>query len=189
MARERMVTRTVNGYNVTAMTVDTVTAKLENKVFTLGADFKEDKALDNIRKRFETDTCKVVSIVNIDTFEQLYGMSEAYFTTIAKPLPPRGEGGRTRERIVTRTVNGYNVTAMTVDTVTAKLENKVFTLGADYDAENGLKWLRKNMETDTCKVVAIVATNVFEQLYGISEQEFIAKAVKLPPRGTATNEE
>ena len=182
MGRERMVTRTVNGYNVTVMCVDTSTATVSNQVFVEGGDYIPGKGLDILRKRYETNTTKLAAIISTEMFERLYGMPEQDFIRKARLLPPRGEGGRTRERMVTRTVNGYNVTVMCVDTSTATVSNQVFVAGADYIPEKGLEILRKRYETSTTKLAAIISTEMFEQLYGMPEADFIKQSAILPPR-------
>ena len=88
-----------------------------------------------------------------------------------------------KERMITRTVNGYKVTCMTVNTETTEVGYATFTMGADYVPEKGLALIRKQYETDEQKIVAITGTETFEQLYGMPEKEFIGWADKLPPRG------
>lgn len=91
-----------------------------------------------------------------------------------------------RERMVTRTVSETTVTVMCVNVTTAEMENKVYTLGQVSNQSDALKALKKLYETDTFKLVAIVSMTVSEQLYGMTEVEFIKLARKLPPRSGAT---
>ncbi len=91
-----------------------------------------------------------------------------------------------RERMVTRTVSETTVTVMCVNVTTAEMENKVYTLGQVSNQSDALKALKKLYETDTFKLVAVVSMNVTEQLYGMTEVEFIKLARKLPPRSTTT---
>lgn len=91
-----------------------------------------------------------------------------------------------RERMVTRTVSETTVTVMCVNVTTAEMENKVYTLGQVSNQSDALKVLKKLYETDTFKLVAVVSMDVTEQLYGMTEVEFIKLARKLPPRSTTT---
>lgn len=92
MARERMVTRTITEYNVTAMCVDTLKAELSDHVVTLTGDYKDNsEMLDAIQKVYNTDTFKVVSIKSVSIEEKLYGMPELDFIKFAKLLPPRAK--------------------------------------------------------------------------------------------------
>ena len=91
-----------------------------------------------------------------------------------------------RERMVTRTVSETTVTVMCVNVTTAEMTNKVYTLGQVSNQSDALKALKKLYETDTFKLVAVVSMEVSEQLYGMTEVEFIKLARKLPPRSGAT---
>lgn len=92
-----------------------------------------------------------------------------------------------RTNLVTRTIRSTKVVALCLDTETAEPTNQSFTIGGTYpDDPKGnttlLKKIRKTYETDTFKVVSIVEKQVEENLYGMTEEEFIAGAKVLPPR-------
>ena len=92
MARERMVTRTITEYSVTAMCVDTLKAELSDQIVKLTGDYKDNsEILECVQKVYNTDTFKVVSIKSVETEEKLYGMPELEFIKYAKLLPPRGK--------------------------------------------------------------------------------------------------
>lgn len=87
MARTRMVTRTINVSEVIALTVDVTTSKVYNISYELtGNTYTNDTALKAIKKVYETDTTKIVSIVAITEREELYGMLETDFLKSAKKL-------------------------------------------------------------------------------------------------------
>ena len=87
MARRRVVTRTVVGTEYTCMVVDTATATVGTKVYTLtGQTYTQDKALKLIQKQYDTDTEKVVSIVSEKNVDCIYGMLESDFIRLAKPM-------------------------------------------------------------------------------------------------------
>ena len=89
MARERMVTRTINILEVNALCVDLITTNTTNQVFELtGVDLKGEALLKAVKKAFETDTFKIVAVTDTNTREELYGMSELAFIKYAFRLDP-----------------------------------------------------------------------------------------------------
>ena len=90
MGRIAMVTRTINFTEVTALTVDVVAQATATQVFTLSGTFTEnEKLIKALKKEYETDTIKVVSVISTEVNEKLYGMTEQEFMSVAKVLPPR----------------------------------------------------------------------------------------------------
>lgn len=90
MARMRMVTRTVNTTVCTAMCVEVTTAKVENRTLEISGTFDTmPDLLKTAQKLYDTDTFKVVAIVNSEEKEVLYGMPESDFIAHAVVLPPR----------------------------------------------------------------------------------------------------
>ena len=95
-----------------------------------------------------------------------------------------------RAPMVTRTIKTTHATLMCVDTESAEVFNKDVILPRTFEDENAvLKAAPKGHETGTTKVVAVVATNVDETLYGMSEADFIAHAKPLPPRTNCATDE
>lgn len=97
MARERMVTRTITNTTYKIMCVDTTKCEVTIEQFNTTDEFTDDeKALKHFRKYHETDTKKLVKIENVETTEQLYGMTELEFLEYAQLLPPRGAKNETK---------------------------------------------------------------------------------------------
>lgn len=89
MARERMVTRTINVTSIEAMCVDTKTAGVSIKELELtGETFTEEKALKSLKREYETDTFKVVAIQKMEVREEMYGIKEIDFLKVAQKLDP-----------------------------------------------------------------------------------------------------
>lgn len=86
MARKRVVSRTITTTEVTAMVCNIATATVESKVYTLSQKLSGDEALKVAQKSYDTDTEKIVSIVNLTHKEQLYAMPELDFLKYAKPV-------------------------------------------------------------------------------------------------------
>ena len=191
MARERMVTRTVSGYNVDALCVDIQSESTFRDVYKMGAEFNPEKALESMRTALENDWTgtAVAHVYRYWKWEELRGMSEQDFMYFGEELPPRGESnGRGRERMVTRTIKGYNVQCLMIDITTQKMTYPIFEMGADFNPAKGLESIRASKETEELKIVSILATEEFERLYGMTEKRFIDYSEVLPPRGNTTEE-
>lgn len=92
MARERMITRTVDVTTVDCITMNIETVESGITKYELsGVYADETQLLKTLKKLYETDTFKVVAVKSQETKEVLYGMSEIDFIKIAKVLPPRNK--------------------------------------------------------------------------------------------------
>lgn len=89
-----------------------------------------------------------------------------------------------RERAVTRTINVLSASALCVEVSTATTKTLVLELTGvgEMTSEQILKALRKQYETDDLKVVSIMATEKREELYGMSEIDFLKYAHRLDPQ-------
>ena len=91
MARERMVTRTVEVNTFEVMTVNVETADVQIREFKVGGEYDKKKdALTFLKKQYETETLKLVNITNHSVETVLYGMPERMFIELSEVLPPRG---------------------------------------------------------------------------------------------------
>ncbi len=91
-----------------------------------------------------------------------------------------------RTPMVTRTIITTKATVMGLDVTKGEPFNETYPMPRSYkDEATLLKKLKAKYETDTIKLVHIVAVEETETLYGMTEQEFIEKGKILPPR-TAT---
>lgn len=89
MARERMITRTVEITTSEVMCMDVNKAEVITKTYDISGTFTDDELLKAIKKIYENDTFKVVHVVSQKTSELLYGMPESKFIELAQILPPR----------------------------------------------------------------------------------------------------
>lgn len=90
MARERMVTRTVELTIAEVMTLDTTTAEVRIIPYEIGGGLTDPAAiLKAVKKLYETESFKCVAVQSVAVKEILYGMTEAEFIANAKILPPR----------------------------------------------------------------------------------------------------
>ena len=88
MAKERMVTRTIEVTTYSVMTLNIETAEprvIDYKITgTVNAD-----PLKSLKKLYETDTLKLVAITGEAHETALYGMTEQDFIRLAEVMPSR----------------------------------------------------------------------------------------------------
>lgn len=90
MARQPMVTRTITTTQVNVLCLDVLTGEPSNRQVTIPRTYKTDDAiLKVIKPMVETDTFKVVHVVDKVIVESLYGMREQDFIAHATQLPAR----------------------------------------------------------------------------------------------------
>ena len=89
MARERMITRTIEGINAEIMGIDTANNMVSNTSYHFTGIFKNDDEILARAKEESTDNFIPVKVISTMKTEKLYGMSEVDFMKYAKELPPR----------------------------------------------------------------------------------------------------
>lgn len=86
---KRMITRTIDLHTYTVRTLNVETAEVLDVDYTIGTRYSDAKILAELRAEHETESFKLVAIVNHATETRLYGMDEQTFIQLAKVLPPR----------------------------------------------------------------------------------------------------
>lgn len=88
MARERMVTRTIEVLEaqVICLDVNTVETTIRTLELTGVGKVSNEKILSILKKNYETDTFKVVAIQSTNVREELYGLKELDFLKYAHRL-------------------------------------------------------------------------------------------------------
>lgn len=90
--------------------------------------------------------------------------------------------------MVTRTIQTTTVNVLCLDVESAEPFNKEVVIPRTYKDEKAmLKAVESAVNTEKVKAVHIVGHNVNETLYGMSEQDFIARATVLPSRDCKSN--
>lgn len=90
MARKPMVTRSIKSTKATVLGMDIELCEPMNKTCIVAGTFKDDaKLMKVVRAELETDSFKVVKIVDTQEEETLYGMDINKFIAEAEILPPR----------------------------------------------------------------------------------------------------
>lgn len=89
MARQRMITRTIEQSIAQVMTVDITTSEVSVRQYIIGGSYTSDVLLSKLKNLFETDTLKLVHVKDVKVEEVLLGMTEEDFMRHAIVLPPR----------------------------------------------------------------------------------------------------
>lgn len=90
MARLPMVTRTITTTKANVLCLDIEHAEPCNKVVTIPRTYKDEETiLKKVKPLLETESLKVVHVVDTETEETLYGMTEQEFVELARPLLDR----------------------------------------------------------------------------------------------------
>ena len=89
MAKEKMVTRTIEFALVTTMFVNVKTQQFGTTQYKLSGDVTHEKALTYIQKHFDNEEIKHVSVTDYSRGTKLYGMTETKFIENSIELPPR----------------------------------------------------------------------------------------------------
>lgn len=90
MARERMITRTVEQTKVRIMALNVNTVEVNFIEATIGGVYDTEALMKKLKKMYETEELKLVHIEQQETEEVLLGMTEEDFIKYAKVLPPSG---------------------------------------------------------------------------------------------------
>ena len=87
MARVRMITRTVKINAVKVMVVDTTSATVDYRLCHIVGDYDEKTIEKKVKTDVETEEgISFVKVMDIETTESVYGMTEEDFMLWAKPI-------------------------------------------------------------------------------------------------------
>ena len=89
MARKPIVSRTITSTEVVALCINLQTEEPFNKKFILSGTYKDNKALLKAIQKQDTDEVKAVHVVDSKEVENLYGMAEEEFISLAEKLDPK----------------------------------------------------------------------------------------------------
>lgn len=90
MARQPMVTRTIQTTHVTVFCVNTETRDTFEQIFTLPRTYKNDEKMMKVLEKFLTgEPIKPISIISSEVKEAIYGMTEAEFIQNAHEMEKR----------------------------------------------------------------------------------------------------
>lgn len=84
--RVPMITRTIQTTSAKVMCLDVTNGNTSIQEFKLPRTYKDDKAILKALADKNTDTMKLVHVVESNVTGQLYGMPESKFMEIAEPI-------------------------------------------------------------------------------------------------------
>jgi hypothetical protein len=84
-----MVTRTIEQTTAKVMTLNVVTAEVTITPYTISGELTGDALLKALQDTYQTDTMKLVHVLESTVESVLYGMEEEEFIKLAKVLPKR----------------------------------------------------------------------------------------------------
>lgn len=84
-----MVTRTIEQTTAKVMTLNVVTAEVTITPYTISGELTGDALLKALQDTYQTDTMKLVHVLESTAESVLYGMEEEEFIKLAKVLPKR----------------------------------------------------------------------------------------------------
>jgi len=87
-----------------------------------------------------------------------------------------------RKPMVTRTITSQSVQVLCVDTtVNECTTQELYFVRAEKNNDKLIKKCKEILDTTTLKVVKILSTSETEEMYGMTESQFIMTAQKLDP--------
>ena len=86
MARKRMITRTILGTEVTAITMTISDRATHEKTYTLNGRYENTDKIMKVLRTSETEDEKIVTILSSKEIEKCFGMLESDFLKYAKEL-------------------------------------------------------------------------------------------------------
>ena len=95
-----------------------------------------------------------------------------------------------RKRQITRTILTSSVLVLCVNLETQETFEEEVSLPSVYTTEKALMLaVESAVNSETVKAVHVISSKTLETLYGMSEEDFIANAEILPPRGSKAESE
>ena len=89
MAKERIITRTIESNIFEVMACDIETAEVKTIEIRTGVLTVNTNPERYLKKHFETDTLKICAVISHRTETRLYGMPESLFMQYAEVMPDR----------------------------------------------------------------------------------------------------
>lgn len=87
--KEKMITRTFKVTLASVMTVNILASEVETIDVSIVGSFSDDDLINEIKKEYETDIIKCVSVMSSYEKDKLMGIPEKDFYRMASELPPR----------------------------------------------------------------------------------------------------
>lgn len=177
MSRKYTVTSTVKVTYTTYKRYNTFTDEVEETMETNIPTFTTNTVQEQLKelRKIDFEACKPISQFE-ETF--LYGMDDDTFMSIAQPIK-----ADERRNLITRTVKSRKVNIKVFDMNNS--EKGIYDMDTFTDVtiseDKLLNRVRKQVETDTLKVIAINNSTVIESLFGCTKDLFMVNGTQLDP--------
>lgn len=86
MAREKLITRTIKGLNVTYISANIESNEMTEETVLIPYCKKESDIIARVKTMIEDENIKFVTITGVEVTESKYGMTESAFLAEAKKL-------------------------------------------------------------------------------------------------------
>lgn len=159
---------------------EVINLKLDESVIPyIGIDEKPVPyfVLVSILEKIRKVDALAVDVIGYESDVQLYGMTEDTFMKIARKIDVTE-----RRDLITRTLKNVSAKYQAFDMTQAKVVEGTYTIPDNVNAKDDTKvlaYLRKTLETDTLKILAVIGKTDVNALYGVDRKTFMNNAVIL----------
>ena len=159
---------------------DTLSLKLDETVIPyIGIDETPVPypVLVSILEKIRKFDAMAVDVIGYESDVQLYGMTEDTFMKIARKID-----ATERRDLITRTLKNVSAKYQAFDMTAAKVVEGTYTIPDNVNAKDDSKvlaYLRKTLETNTLKILAVIGKTDVNALYGVERKTFMNNAVIL----------
>ena len=171
-------TSTVSVSAVHAVLFDKQTKKQVEKDFLFPVAMDEEQAEKAVEKAVKGSTFRLAYVDKVNVTEKLYSLPIKTFTEKALKLSRRGEQGRTREPVITRTLESSAVHAVLFDKQTKKQVEKSFLFPVAMDEEQAEKAVEKAVKGSTFRLAYVDKVNVEQAVYEMKVALFVKLAIE-----------
>ena len=164
------ITRTIKSNQGNALVFNLDTNQLEREQFTF-AGVLDDKVTAKISKVFEHENKRFIKFDNVTTVEQVYELDESTFLAHAHVVTSRNSA----VRMVSKNIKATNVNVLVFNLATNALETLHITISGT-PTDKTSKELAKLYDNSTYKYIKFDAVGLVENVYGMTETEFLKLA-------------
>ena len=166
-------TSTIKTTVVSAFVVDKGSKKPVAKNFALIGKLSNEQAEKAVEKQGKKQGFRLAWIESLHSEEKLYPLSIELFLRYAVKLSRRGENGRTRDPLVTRTVQTTYVAAFVVDKGSKKPVERTFVLDGFLSDEEAEKVIEKQGKKHGFRLAWVDGITEEEAVYEMLASSFV----------------
>ena len=171
-------TSTISTTTISAAIVIKGEKKPQDKLFTVPGNYTEEEAENVLEKLGKKQGFRLAYVNEVKTDSALYAASIDDFTARAKKLEYRGQDGRTREPVITRTLETTTISAAIVIKGEKKPQDKLFTVPGNYTEEEAENVLEKLGKKQGFRLAYVNEVKTDSAVYEMKVSEFLGIAHK-----------